>query len=379
MDLLIVGGESDDPNPKKTPEIGRLQKIAQEEGIENHIIFTGRKDRQTLKYYYNVSDVFATLPWYEPFGITPLEAMACGTPVIGANVGGIKYTVKNGETGYLVESNNPSAFAAALAKLLENPHELYLYKERGVERVNEFFTWEKVAEKVEDVYATVVRKKPEAIKEYSPFASIDASFEENIATLKKTQKKMRQDIVKASHIIEKALSSGKKIVVCGNGGSAADAQHFAAEFVGRFQDDKRQALPAMALTADSSFLTAWANDKSFHDVFSRQIEAFGKRGDILVGISTSGNSANITNAFIEAHKKGMVSIGLLGKDGGEAAAFCNLPLIVPANKTTRIQESHLTLLHLVTELVENLISQKQNRKEEKEVRNIKKVIVPTPH
>jgi glycosyltransferase involved in cell wall biosynthesis len=105
--LLIVGGESEVPDPELTSEIGRLQAIAQELGVADQIIFVGRKGRDVLKYYYSAADVFVTTPWYEPFGITPLEAMACGTPVVGANVGGIKFTVRDRETGYLVPPNDP--------------------------------------------------------------------------------------------------------------------------------------------------------------------------------------------------------------------------------------------------------------------------------
>ncbi|MFN3403070.1 MAG: glycosyltransferase [Cytophagaceae bacterium] len=105
--LLIVGGESEIPDPSLTPEIGRLQKIAEEENISDRVIFTGRKKREELKHYYNAADIFISTPWYEPFGITPLEAMACGTPVIGSNVGGIKYSVEHGRTGFLVPPDDP--------------------------------------------------------------------------------------------------------------------------------------------------------------------------------------------------------------------------------------------------------------------------------
>lgn len=105
--LIVVGGETDDPNPMAWPEIARLQKIAREEGVEDRVTFAGRKNREMLKYYYCAADVFISTPWYEPFGITPLEAMACGTPVIGSDVGGIKYSVVDGKTGFLVPPKRP--------------------------------------------------------------------------------------------------------------------------------------------------------------------------------------------------------------------------------------------------------------------------------
>jgi D-inositol-3-phosphate glycosyltransferase len=111
--LLIVGGESDEPDPAATPEIGRLEAIARAEGVGDRVTFVGRRGREALKYYYSAADVFVTVPWYEPFGITPLEAMACGTPVVGSNVGGIKYTARDGETGYLVPPDDPDKLARA--------------------------------------------------------------------------------------------------------------------------------------------------------------------------------------------------------------------------------------------------------------------------
>src|SRR5262249_43770044 len=113
--LLIVGGETSEPDPAATPEIGRLMSVAREEGVEGLVLFVGRRDREMLKYYYSAADVFVTTPWYEPFGITPVEAMACGTPVVGANVGGIKFTVRDGEAGYLVPPEDPEALAERLA------------------------------------------------------------------------------------------------------------------------------------------------------------------------------------------------------------------------------------------------------------------------
>lgn len=152
VDLLVVGGESVDPDPVKTPEIGRLQAIAAEEGVAGRVLFTGRRDRDLLKYFYNAVDVFASTPWYEPFGITPLEAMACGVPVIGARVGGIQYTVAHGKTGLLVPPRNPPAFAAALHTLLTDELTRERCSRRAIERVNTHFTWEKVVDQLERVY-----------------------------------------------------------------------------------------------------------------------------------------------------------------------------------------------------------------------------------
>ncbi|MBN2142807.1 D-sedoheptulose 7-phosphate isomerase [Candidatus Woesearchaeota archaeon] len=148
---------------------------------------------------------------------------------------------------------------------------------------------------------------------------------------------------------------GGKVLVCGNGGSAADAQHFVAELVGRFKKE-RQALCALALTTNTSCLTAIGNDYGFEKVFSRQVEAFGKKGDLLVGISTSGNSSNISEAMAVAREKGMKTVCFLGKGGGRLKGECDLSVVVKSDDTARIQESHITIIHVVCELVENALA-----------------------
>lgn len=155
LELLIVGGEAAEPDPRLTPEIGRLQQIAAEEGIADQVRFTGRRDGERLRYFYSVAEVFATLPWYEPFGITPLEAMACGVPVIGAAVGGVQSTVVHEKTGLLVPPKDPVAFAEALDRLLHNPQERQRFSKNAVRRIRERFTWEKVAHQLDQVYQAV--------------------------------------------------------------------------------------------------------------------------------------------------------------------------------------------------------------------------------
>ena len=153
--LLIVGGESIHPDPLMCPEIGRLQAIAEEEGVEAKVSFAGRRSRDLLKYYYSAADVFVTTPWYEPFGITPLESMACGTPVIGSDVGGIKYSVKDGQTGFLVPPNDPDALAGKINKLISDPLLIRKMKANALQRVHTFFTWARVADLVNELYCSV--------------------------------------------------------------------------------------------------------------------------------------------------------------------------------------------------------------------------------
>ncbi len=154
--------------------------------------------------------------------------------------------------------------------------------------------------------------------------------------------------------IAASLVKGGKVLICGNGGSAADAQHMAAEFVGRFRFD-RPALPAVALTTDTSILTAVANDYSFKDVFSRQVKALGREGDVLIGFSTSGRSRNVLEAIKVAKEKEIITVGITGKKGGGMMEMCDYNLHVPCDSTPLVQEIHITIAHLLCELVEVFI------------------------
>ncbi|WP_185903657.1 D-sedoheptulose 7-phosphate isomerase [Hathewaya massiliensis] len=158
-------------------------------------------------------------------------------------------------------------------------------------------------------------------------------------------------IENVANVIIEAFKRGNKVLVCGNGGSAADSQHMVGEFVSKFRLD-RKALPAIALTTNSSILTSIGNDYEYKNIFERQVEALGNKGDILIGISTSGNSENITLAFKKAHEKGLTNIGLLGRDGGENKNHSDISIIVPSNDTARIQESHILIEHILCDLVE---------------------------
>jgi len=160
------------------------------------------------------------------------------------------------------------------------------------------------------------------------------------------------EVVRAAEVIIATLRTGNKILVCGNGGSASDAQHFAAELVGRFEKERR-ALCAISLTTDTSLLTALGNDYGYDTVFSRQVEGIALSGDLLIGISTSGNSRNVILAVESAKNRGVKSIGLLGRDGGALASCVDTPVIVSHPVTARIQEAHIFILHFWCALIED--------------------------
>ena len=180
-------------------------------------------------------------------------------------------------------------------------------------------------------------------------ANIAASIEVKRQLL--ADEKFLQKIETIIERVTQAFQNGNKVLFCGNGGSAADAQHLAAEFSGRFYKD-RKALPSEALHCNSSYLTAVANDYSYDVIYSRLIEGICVEGDILIGLSTSGNSKNILNAFATAKEKGVITIGLTGASGGKMKDACDYLLNVPSSDTPRIQESHILIGHIICELVE---------------------------
>ncbi len=180
---------------------------------------------------------------------------------------------------------------------------------------------------------------------------IEASIKGSILTKEGLLKNQVANIEMAARAIIKSLRLGGKVLIFGNGGSAADSAHMAAELVGRFKKERR-ALPAIALTANTSILTAIGNDYGYDATFSRQVSALGRKGDVAIGISTSGNSANVLNAIKEAKSIDMSTISLSGGDGGKLAKLCDFAIIVGTKDTPRVQESHITIIHILCDLIE---------------------------
>ena len=356
--LIIVGGNLQDIG--KETEINRLYQISDELGIKDKVLFVGNKHRDELKYYYSAADVFVTTPWYEPFGITPLESMACGTPVIGSNVGGISFTVENKKTGFLIPANDSQQLAEALEQFIANPSLSKDMSKQCIERVINRFTWKKVSEQVAQLYESFIQRKTET----STLQELQSYFQQASQVFVRASKLLPDKILEISDKIYDVLQAGRKVMVCGNGGSAAESQHFVAELVGRFQIKERPGYAVLALTSDSTIITAWANDFSYDEIFSRQIQALGREGDMLICLSTSGGSPNILNALVEANKHGIVTVGLLGKGGGKAIQHCDYSIIVPSNDTARIQEVHLHIIHQLCWLVENKLENTRNEENE---------------
>jgi D-sedoheptulose 7-phosphate isomerase len=182
-------------------------------------------------------------------------------------------------------------------------------------------------------------------------SEIVSQLTENQQVMSEMAFSMAVQIERFVELLCEAFSNGKKLLVMGNGGSAADAQHFAAEIVGRFKLERR-GLPAIAFTTDTSILTAIGNDYGFDRIFTRQLEAHGQPGDVVVGISTSGTSKNVLAALEAAKEQGCRTVGLLGRGGGTIAGIADLALVVPSDNTPRVQEGHITIIHIVCDLLE---------------------------
>jgi D-inositol-3-phosphate glycosyltransferase len=228
-----------------------------------------------------------------------------------------------------------------------------VFRRQAIRRANDLFTWRHVANGVAAVCEDVLAAgDPHRREQAGRLALVDRAFDDVAASLQETRRRLRTALLDAADAVAACFAEGGKILLCGNGGSAADAQHFAAEMVGRFRFPGRPGWPALSLTADTAVLTAWSNDTGYDDVFARQVQALGRPGDLLVAISTSGQSRNVVRALEAARAGGLRSVALLGHGGGAAAPLADFALVVPSADTQRVQEIHIVVIHAMCELIE---------------------------
>jgi D-sedoheptulose 7-phosphate isomerase len=187
-------------------------------------------------------------------------------------------------------------------------------------------------------------------------AALARSLREHLKSIQALLDSRLGDIAATGRLICGALNAGNKVLLCGNGGSAADAQHIAAELVGRYEKQRR-AFPAISLTTDTSALTALSNDYGYDEVFARQVEALGNSGDVLIAISTSGKSPSVVKAADQARAMGCKTIALTGCSGEPLASHCDLAVVVPSKRTSRVQEAHITIGHLWCEMVDGMVAE----------------------
>ncbi|MFV0387239.1 MAG: D-sedoheptulose 7-phosphate isomerase [Pyrinomonadaceae bacterium] len=233
-------------------------------------------------------------------------------------------------------------------------------KKRGGEvysiQLKEGYSTSKIIEKIKREDRQDGKELKTSTKEGSETNSfLNLCIKEHIKLFEKLFDDQGENILACAKLLNETLCNGGKVLVCGNGGSAADSQHFAAELIGRYELE-RKAFPAIALTTDTSALTAISNDYSFDEVFSRQVEGLGKSGDLLIAISTSGNSTNVIRAVMKARELNCKVIGLTAAKGKKLAALCDACVLVPSKTTARIQEAHLTIIHILCESVDKAFS-----------------------
>ena len=365
VELVIAGGPPHE-ELAQDPEARRLQDVARRMGVAERVQLLGQVPHARMPALYRSADVVLSTPWYEPFGITPLEAAACGVPVVGSAVGGLLDTVEDAGTGLLVPPRDPAAVADAVTTILDDPTLARRWGEHARRRAVERYDWASVAAATEECLerlggsrnpvragAPGADSRREAATAASA-ATSDRHVDDAAAWLAEHRTQLdegmgalasRADLVESwGRQMATVLSGGGRLLAVGNGGSAAEAQHLTGELVGRFLED-RAAFSAIALCAESSSLTAILNDYGPEEVFARQVEAHGRPGDILVALSTSGRSPNVLAAAKRAHDKGLTVWALTGPEPNPLAGTADEVLAVPAGSTAAVQEVHLVAVH----------------------------------
>ncbi len=370
-ELVVVGGpplhhlEAD-------PQARRLRAVAQEHAVDDRVTLRGEVARDDLPALLRSADAVVCAPWYEPFGIVPLEAMACGVPVVATAVGGLVDTVVDGLTGVHVPPRDPERLAAALRSLLDDPQRRRMMGVAGVRRARKLYAWERVAAATEEVYAGLVsrprrrrtrgdERRSQRTGPAAPSASVGvyAEARAHLAALGDALRSLDGEVGRLEtwgcHLARRLLEGGR-VLALGNGGSAAEAQHLTAELVGRYETERRP-LSALCLHGDTSSLTAIANDYGLEQAFARQVAAHGRQGDVLLALSTSGASANVLEAVDTANEIGMTTWALTGTCPNPLAGACDDAVCIDAAATSTVQELHLVSMHLLCATVDRVVAE----------------------
>ena len=349
-DLVIAGGPTR-AEVEHDPEARRLMAVAAEAGVADRVVFLGRVPHADMPDVYRSVDVVLATPWYEPFGITPLEAAASGRPLVGSAVGGLLDSVADGVTGRLVQPRDPRALAEAIRGLLADPVLAARYGAEARVRALERFDWDIVSAATEQALAEVVDEahaaNPHRGAQRDParlaptwLDQHEQEFQDGLAALRGDWSVIQQ----WGEELATSLLRGGRLLAAGNGGSAAEAQHLTGELVGRFLRERRP-FSAISLHAESSSFTAILNDYGPDEVFARQVEGHGRPGDILVLLSTSGASSNVLHAAKRGHELGLRVWALTGPAPNPLASIADSALAVPAGSTAAVQEIHLLAVH----------------------------------
>lgn len=338
VDLHIIGG-GEQGDLHDDPEAVRLRQVAADLGVSDRVVLRGQVPRDRVPAILRSADLVACTPWYEPFGIVPLEAMACGVPVLAAKTGGLADTVLDQITGMHVPPQDPAAIAAAAAEVLRDPARMAEMGAHGVRRARHRYAWPVIAEATEQTYHQLITGTNVAGGcDERIFSHLDG-----VSAAVSSLRNQTGTLSRWGRVLAEKLGAGHRLFTAGNGGSAAEAQHLSSELVGRFQGD-RPAYSAMALSTDTSAVTAISNDYGYDQVFARQLEGHARSGDILLLLSTSGNSANLHRAAETARQMGVAVWALTGPGPNPLEPLCDEMIMVDA-AAPNVQEAHLMAIH----------------------------------
>ena len=342
---LVVAGGPDRSRLAADPEAQRLAELARRRGVGDRVELRGRVPRERLPQLIRSADAVVSVPWYEPFGIVPLEAMACGVPVIASAVGGMIDSVADRRTGVHVPPRDPDRLAEAVAALLADRAACRAYGRAGAKRARRLYDWRRVGAQVLDCYEEMLGARRAAVRA-SPPPDGSAAHLGALSDAIECLERQREKVDAWGEWLAERLLAGGRLLAAGNGGSAAEAQHLTAELVGRFQTERRP-FSALPLHADGSSLTAIGNDYGAEQVFARQVEAHGRGGDVLVALSTSGRSENVVRAVETANALGLVTWAVTGPAPNPLAEISDEALVIDAPTGATVQEMHLVAVHLL--------------------------------
>jgi type III pantothenate kinase len=348
-ELVIAGGPARE-RLHEDPEARRLLAIARDAGVADRVHLRGRLGRRNVPPLLRSADALVSVPWYEPFGIAPLEAMACGVPVLASAVGGMIDTVVDGVTGVHVAPRDPERLAAALKTLLAEPGLRAGYGRAGVERARRLYDWRRIAAATLDVYErTTRRQRRRPRRPGSGRFALPPTPAEHLAALTDSLPRLEGELERLSRWGERLaarLLDGGRLLAVGNGGSAAQAQHLTAELVGRYETE-REPLSAICLHGDTSSLTAITNDYGVEEAFARQVRAHARPGDVLVCLSTSGVSPNVVAAATAARSCGAETWALTGPAPNPLADVSDDALTLDCPSCATVQELHQVAIHML--------------------------------
>ncbi|WP_432482078.1 glycosyltransferase [Kineococcus esterisolvens] len=349
---LVVAGGPAAHDLDGDHEAVRLQKVAVELGIADRVRLVGRVDPEELPALLASSDALLATPWYEPFGIAVLEAMAAGVPVVASAVGGMLDTVRDGATGRLVPVDaagrvDPADLAAAVRSVVDDPAVAARLGAAGREVAVERYDWARVAASTESAYELLLEDGPRVPVTHEYVREHVGELHGVLGALQRQADRLDRW---GRRLVE-VVDGGGRLLVAGNGGSAAEAQHLTAELVGRFLGERRP-LSAISLHAETSTVTAIANDYGVEEVFARQVEGHGRPGDVLLLLSASGRSANLLRAAERARECGLTVWAMTTAAPNPLADLADDAVVMPGPSTSAIQEGHLMAVHTLCVAVE---------------------------